>query len=154
MLSPDHVPEFEICDVQVVVYDCDADDLHDEYELGTFEYVIYDILKDVPPKLESVMMLDCREYYLYDLEDNGLEGIPIFTAIPVEKSQLLAQETVIKIPPASMVEPQLQKMFQDRILHPVKSAPFIKGMAPVLAMITGLSASQMTLKLKKGVMQA
>lgn len=149
MLSQDHLLDFEINDVQVVVYECDIEDLHEEYGLSTYEYVIYDILKDFPADLDVALMLDSREHYMYDMEDRELDMIPLFTAVPVKKDDMFTNEKIVKVPPASLVEPQLQKMFTDRVLLPIKGGPFFSAMLPLVINMTGLTSSQISPRMKK-----
>lgn len=150
MLSPDHLNEFEISDVHVLVYEGDVDDLEDGYELHSYEYVIYDIWKQMPQSLDCGMIFDSREFYIYDLEDRNLDSITVFSVDGTKKDEQLPHEKAIKIPPASLIEPTLQTMFNTQTLTPIKNSTFITSMTHVIKEVTGLSSGQISSRLKKG----
>jgi hypothetical protein len=128
--------------------------LEDEYDIDSYEYIIYDIFNELPLKLDVAVLLDSHEFYAFNLEDLDLDDIPVFTACPVEKIELLPQEKLIKIPPASSVEDILQLMFQKRELIPIKRGKFLKEMTTIISSITGLSSSYINQQLKKEVLKA
>lgn len=153
MLSEEHLTEFEINDVQIVIFSGDIDELSDEYELGSYEYVIYDVQDELPLHLDTVLLMDSHDYYAFDLEDRGMDDIPIFCSDNVEKIDLMPKEKQIVIPPASMVEDGLQAMFQTRTLLPVKNRVFLKAMTVFIASIAELQESFVLAQLKKEVME-
>ncbi len=154
MLSEEHLSDFEINDIHVVIFNCDIGDLEDEYDIDSYEYIIYDIFNELPLKLDVAVLLDSHKFYAFNLEDLDLDDIPVFTACPVEKIELLPQEKLIKIPPASSVEDILQLMFQKRELIPIKRGKFLKEMTTIISSITGLSSSYINQQLKKEVLKA
>ena len=154
MLSEEHLSDFEINDIHVVVFNCDIEDLGEEYDIGSYEYIIYDIYDELPLKLDDAVLFDSHEFYAFNLEDLNIDDIPIFTACSVEKIDLLPQEKLIKIPPASFVEDTLQLMFQNRELIPIKKGKFLKEMTAIVSSITGLQSSYINQQLKKEVLKA
>lgn len=107
-MSEDMMQDFELNDIRIVVYDCDIDEItEEEFELSTYEFIIYDILTYIPNELDVALILDNREKYIESLEDNGLEDISIFTAEGFSSSDALFDEKQIKVPHASLIEPAL-----------------------------------------------
>ena len=153
MLSEEYLPEFEICDAQMAIYNCDIDDLCKEYDLDAYSYVVYDIQREIPFDLDIGMILDSRDYYVAELKDRELDDVQLFSVQNCVKSELLTQEVTIKLPTASKIEKVLYKMFDERRLLPVTNSDFIRGMTPFMTQITELSAGQISASLKKGVME-
>lgn len=152
-MSEDMVADFELSDIRFVVYDCDIDELDpDDYELDNYEFVIYDILTDMPFQMDVGVIMDNRERFIQELEDRGLEDIPLFTCEVVDAANLLVNEKKVIIPPASYVEDVIQNMYVTKMLMPFKSAPFNKSMTALVTEITNLRAPVVQQKLKKGVM--
>lgn len=151
-MSEDLLTDFELNDVRVVVYDCDIDELdEEEYELSTYEFVVYDILLDVPFGLDVALVMDNRERYLTDLEDRDLDNIPIFSVDAFTAEDAYIEEKHVKIPPASLVETIIQNMYKTRQITPIKNNNFNKGACDLVCSITKLKSGTVMPRLKKGV---
>jgi hypothetical protein len=150
-LSEGMASEFDLHDVRLVVYTGDVEALDAEYELHSYEYVIYDVIDDVPFKLDIALIMDDRSLYVEALENRDLSEIPVLSLISSPKSEMLSKEKVVKLPPASLMEPQLQELFSTRVLKPVQTSTFNDGMTSIVAQITGLSRGTVAGRLKKGV---
>lgn len=153
-MSPDLITDFELNDIRFVVYDCDIDEIDaEEYDLDNYEFVVYDILTEMPFSLDVAVIMDNRDEFILQLEDRELQGIPIFTCEHFEKGDALDCERAITIPPASYVEDAIQTMYRTKQLLPFKSGAFNKGMTSLVSEITKLRTNVVQQKLKKGVME-
>lgn len=152
-MSEDFVNDFELNDIRMVV--CDDDDLdsldEEEFDFEGFEYIVYDILTEIPSKLDVAVIMDHRDKYTSELENLELEDIPIYSIGEFSAADAFSSEKKIKLTPASAVEPVLQEMYKTRQIKPFKNSGFNKSMCTLVCEVTGLPSRVVLSRINKGV---
>ncbi|MBR1736818.1 MAG: hypothetical protein IJ736_07360 [Firmicutes bacterium] len=145
-LSEDFSSEFEIGDTDFLVLSDSLYSAEEYLDIGSYDFVIYDAIVEVPERIEVSVITDHEELYRQAIDE--MDKKPTFKFI--ESKNAKKDEKSISFIKASTVEDILEKIENDREFYPITSYFHNKAMAELLSRATGMDKGKIIAYLKKG----